>query len=215
LKPTRADLALMSNTPVEMVPMQGEFVPLARFGHRFLAAKDGLWLEAKRPWGRVMWPLAHQDPLVRMPFGTLQAEVQIAFQYPSGFIERFVRDALLAYPAEVGAVVIWNSRNRSVRYHLCESVAAGVGHLRERWPDLSDDESVCMDIHSHGPIPAYFSAIDREDTGSDMVLALVVGKLDQNRPEIALSLFACGLELPMMGAPTATEFTGWGEICQR
>ena len=216
MKPTQADLALMSNTPVEMVPMLGEFEPMQRIGHRFLAAKDGLWLEARRPWGRVVWPLAHQDPMVRMPFGALTPDVQLAFELPTECIDQFVRDAKIAHPAEVGAAVIWNSRTCTVRYHLCETITAGEGHLRERWPELSEEESVCIDLHSHGPIPAYFSSEDRKDTGSEMVVAVVVGKLDRNEPEVAMSLFACGVELSMLAPGSRlVDMNGWGNTCQR
>ena len=216
MKPTKADLALMATTPVEMVPLLGQFEPIDRIGHRFLAAKDGLWLEARRAWGRVVWPLAHQDPAVRMPFGQLAPDVELAFELPKNLIGKFVQDARAAHPAEVGAVVIWNSRCRTVRYHLCETVEAGVGHLRQRWPELSADEAICMDLHSHGPIPAYFSAEDRKDTGSEMVVAVVVGKVDLEEPEVVVSLFACGVELSIFGpGSTLAEMNGWGQTCQR
>ncbi len=216
MKPTSADLALMANAPVEMVPLFGEFERLDRIGHRFLAAKDGLWLEARREWGRLVWPLAHQDPLVRMPFGKLEQHVELAFDLPLASIKQFIRDALQVHPAEVGAAVIWDSNKASARYHLCETISAGVGHLREKWPRLEAHESVCMDFHSHGPIAAYFSTQDRQDTGSEMVVAVVVGKLDLDDPEVAISLFSCGVELCL--APPGTrlsELNGWGEGCQR
>ena len=197
MKPTAMDTMLAAHTPVEVVPKFGEFVPLARNGHRFLVAADGLWLEAVRSWGRVVWPIAQQSK-VSMPFGVLPKKVELTFgQVPVVCLEAFMVDARAASPDEVGGVVIWNEQTGDIRYQRCETIRAGVGFLRERQPVLDDGEHVVVDLHSHGELGAGFSGTDLKDTGAEMVLAGVVGRLNRAEPEIVMSLFACGLQIPV------------------
>ena len=196
MRPTESDLALQAHTPVDVVPLFGEFVRLERSGHRFLAARDGLWLESNRPWGRAVWPLAVQDA-VPMPYGALNQSVELRFgEVPQWCFTRFAQHARKAHPVEIGAVVTWNECTGAFTFHLCESIEARVGHLKARWPIVGEFEHVVLDIHSHGPIAAYFSDEDKSDMGATMVVACVLGRMEQENCEIALSLFACGLELP-------------------
>lgn len=197
MKPSDTDLLLQGHTPVAVVPRFGEFEALTTHGHRFLVDRDGLWIEARRPWAHVIWPLARQDS-TPMPHGALTPVVQLAFdRLPVEALEAFVRDARKHHPAEVGAVVTWNERDGSMRYRLCDVLSAGVGHLRQRWPAFDEGEHPVLDLHSHGPLAAFFSDTDRRDTGTDVVVAGVVGQLDEPRPQLALSLFACGVEIPV------------------
>lgn len=64
-------------------------------------------------------------------------------------------------------------------------------------PSPRANESVAIDIHSHGEIAAYFSGQDRNDMGSNVVLACAVGLLNDPFPTISLSLFASGVEIPI------------------
>ena len=114
---------------------------------------------------------------------------------PHRAIERFIQQATTHHPVEVGAVVVWDEAEQSLRYHECETIKSGVGYLKARWPQLGVNESIAIDLHSHGPIGAYFSSQDRADMGSDVVLACVVGKTDRQTPEIKISLFVCGKEI--------------------
>lgn len=196
MKPTDVDVMLANHTPVVVVPKFGEFEPLDRNGHRFLAAADGLWLEARRAWGRVVWPVAQQSA-VKMPFGQVKRTVELAFgQVPVGCIREFVNHAREQSPHEVGGVVIWSERTGDIRYERCESIEAGVGFLKERRPRLAEGEHVVVDLHSHGEIGAFFSPTDLKDTGSEMVMAGVVGCLGRTEPQLVMSLFACGLRIP-------------------
>lgn len=198
MKLTALDQVLQRHTPVVMVPLHGEFVPMTEVGHRFLAAKDGLWLEVRRSWLHLLWPMARQDT-VPMPFGGLERKVEVAFgRMPMDVLEAFMADAVAAYPNEVGGVVVWDERTGEVSYRTRETVEAGVGHLRAMWPRLEEGESVVMDLHSHGELPPYFSATDRSDTGTEVVIAGVLGRVGSERPAWVFSLFACGMEVPVV-----------------
>lgn len=195
MRPADVDRVLMSHTPAEMVPLHGEFVALERVGHRFLIANDGLWIEARREWIHAIWPLARQRH-VSMPFGTLSATVDVAFaRIPEDCMRQFADDARKAYPLEVGAVVLWQASTGRLRYHLCQTIAAGEDHLQEKWP-TEEGWEVVGDLHSHGKHHAFFSAKDRRDMGSQVLIAGVLGCLDRPDPDIALALFICGLEVP-------------------
>lgn len=197
MTPSDLDALVQGHTPVTMVPLHSAFEPMTRFGHRFLLAGDGLWIEARKPWCHVLWPVA-ACPDVVIPAGRLAAGIELAFgRLPMWAVERFVEDAREVTPNEVGAVVIWNAVDGSLRYERCASLVAGVGHLRAHWPALGADEHVVMDLHSHGPIPAYFSGTDRSDTGADLMVCGVVGRLDKQTPEVVVSLFAVGREIPI------------------
>lgn len=216
MKPNEIDVVLQRHTPVVMVPLHGEFVPLEEAGHRFLAAKDGLWLEVRRPWLHLIWPLAQQHA-VGMPFGVLSKTVDVAFgKIPTECLSEFLADAMAAHPNEVGAVVVWNERSGALEYRARETVEASRGHLRARWPSLGEGEWVVIDLHSHGDLEAFFSSTDRTDTGSEVVIAGVVGRVGSGRPQWVFSLFACGIEIqvtpPELGdEPVAVACEdGWG-----
>lgn len=197
MKPTEIDTVLQQHTPVVMVPMHGEFVPLAEAGHRFLAARDGLWLEVRRPWMHLIWPLAQQRA-VSMPFGALTKTVEVAFgRIPTDCLAEFLADALAAHPNEVGAVIVWNAGTGKLEYRARETVEASRGHLRALWPRVGEDDWVVVDLHSHGDLDAFFSTTDRNDTGSEVVIAGVVGRVRSGQPQWVFSLFACGMEIPV------------------
>jgi PRTRC genetic system protein A len=195
MKPTEADKFLQAHTPVVMVPRFGEYVPLQENGHRFLAAADGLWMEVRRPWCHIVWPVCQQAG-VSMPYGKLDKKVWMAFgQLPTWAVERFQLDAKKHWPNEVGAVVTWNERTGEMAYLPCEVIESGVGRLKQKWPPLGEGVWPVLDIHSHGPIKAFFSGTDRDDTRSDVVVAAVLGEVTEVRPELVVSLFAMGVEI--------------------
>lgn len=202
---TQVDAILQSHTPVVMVPLHGEFIALATVGHRFLAASDGLWLEVRRPWLHLIWPVATQDR-VPMPYGTVQRKVELAFErLPMDVADAFVADALSAYPNEVGGVVLWDERTGDVSYRRAETLQSGVGNLRARWPELEPGQSVVVDLHSHGQFPPFFSETDRADTGSEVVIAGVLGRVGSEQPEWKFALFACGLEISVASPVCVTH----------
>jgi len=204
MKPTDADIFLQAHTPVVMVPRFGEYVPLHENGHRFLAAADGLWIEVIRPWCHIVWPVCQQSA-VAMPYGKLDKKVWMAFgQLPTWAVERFQLDARKHWPNEVGAVVTWDERTGDMDYVLCEVIESGVGRLKQKWPALGEGVWPVLDIHSHGPIKAFFSSTDREDTRSDVVVAAVVGEVTEARPQLVVSLFAMGVEI-RSSLPAALE----------
>lgn len=192
---TEMDQVLQAHTPVEVVPKYGEFVRMEAEDHRFLVCGDGLWVECRRRWVHAILPMARQS-VSAMPFGKVKQTVDLAFKHlPSWAILRFLEEARQHHPKEVGALVSWDEATGEFEYHSCKVLNSGIGHLKQAWPRLREGVWPVLDLHSHGPIPAYFSRQDRADTGMEVIAAGVVGCLDAVKPELALSLFACGVEV--------------------
>jgi PRTRC genetic system protein A len=196
MKPTSADLTLQAHAPLEIVPLFGVFEALKKVGHRFLVAKDGLWLEAKTPWVHVTWPIA-QSRKVPIPAGELTKNVRLAFdKVPAGMLKKFVEMAMDASPNEIGAVVLWNEQTDQFELVATRTIRSGIGHLKYARPEVGQHEHVVMDLHSHGPIRAYFSKTDVADTGAEVVIAAVVGNVEKS-VDVKVCLFACGLQIPV------------------
>lgn len=196
MKPSKADLMLQAHAPIVTVPVYGEFEELNKTGHRFLLARDGLWLEARNPWVYVRWPIA-QCRKVPIPAGELAKSVVLAFdRAPADLLNRFILMARDACPNEIGAVVVWNEDHDEFELVATRTIKAGIGHLKYERQETADREHVVMDLHSHGPLKAYFSKVDVADTGSEVVIAVVVGNLEK-AVEVKVCLFACGMQIPV------------------
>lgn len=196
MKPTPVDLMLQRHAPVEVVPVYGEFEALSGIGHRFLLARDGLWLESRRAWAYVRWPIA-QSRKVSIPAGELQKEAKLSFgKLPRWLVEDFSSLARDASPAEVGAVVVWDEETGEFELLGTKTLQSGIGHLRYERPEVPPKRHIVMDLHSHGPLKAYFSKTDVADTGSEVVICVVVGTVDE-AVSVRVSLFACGLQIPV------------------
>lgn len=75
---------------------------------------------------------------------------------------------------------------------------------------MADDETVAVDLHTHGRAPAFWSADDdRDDQG--IKVAGVFGLLDQPRPMARFRLVINGLyqDLPRHPWPGPEVLAGW------
>jgi PRTRC genetic system protein A len=186
------DAVLQTACPTLMVPKFGEFEPMIKSGHRFHAAADGLWLEVKRPWLHLLWPIAQQN-LCAMPYGTLEKKIQFAFgRIPSELMQIFVADSTAALPNEFGAWLIWDDIEKILKYRPLKAIETGPGHLKVERPDLDEHESLAVDLHSHGHYDAGFSPTDNRDDHGEVKLSGVVGKLGTAEPTIVFRLCAAG-----------------------
>lgn len=205
MQPTELDQYLHDTTPVEVVPRFGTFEAMERNGHRFLAAADGLWVECRRDWLHAIVPLALQDT-TPMPFGRVTPSVALAYgRLPVWVIDRFIATARRHHPREVGAVVTWSATTREFSYHECEVLESSASRLRQQYPALGEDDMPVLDLHSHGSAGAFFSSTDLKDTASEVIAAGVLGRVMDDRPELKLSLFVCGIEVPTGLSPELLE----------
>lgn len=197
----RMDLALLRAAPVAVVPRHGEFIPLQENGHRFLLAAGGLFLEVRRPWLYFVHPLAAGLP-VRMPFGAVEPKIELAFGRLGNamtLIRQFARSALREAPNEWADMIVWNANTGDLSDLNVDIEECTPASVRYRCRDLHDHESIAIDLHSHGHLPAFFSDTDDADDAGSVKIAGVIGDLDKpdSPHRAAFRLCALGLYLPV------------------
>lgn len=189
------DTALQASAPVAMVPKYEEMQWLEQSGHRFLMAADGLWLEVRRSWLHLVWPLAKQEA-VAMPYGQVEKRCQVAGgKLPADLIQRFVTDAQLAGHVEHAAWIVWDAEAQRYHYQDVEVLSATEGHVDYLRPKLADGKEMAIDLHSHGADYAYFSPKDNKDDRGEVKVSIVVGQCLTAEPAIKARLCAMGLYL--------------------
>lgn len=200
------DSILQQACPTIMVPLYEEMSLLSRSGHRFLAAADGLWMEIKRPWLHIIWPLAQQNA-VAMPYGNLKQSISFSFDcIPAEPLDQFMDDACRTLPNEFAAWIVWNSETKAFSYRPLLAKIAGPVYLNLERPVLGEHEHLVVDIHSHGHLPAVFSKIDDMDDAGEVKLSVVIGSLGVGQTATRkLRLCANGITI---GADILKELTG-------
>lgn len=195
------DQALLSAAPLLPVPLFGEFQPLETNGHRFLVGRNGLFIEAKRPWFRAIWPVAEQVKAA-IPYGRIAPRVEFAFGVlPVELLRRFVDDARKALPNEAAAWLIFNENSKNLEYRLLENDSATPGSIQYRAPPLLNGEHLAVDLHSHGGLGAFFSSTDDMDDAGSFKVAGVIGHVDRDKPSVSFRLCLGGMfaNLPFHG----------------
>jgi len=113
-----------------------------------------------------------------------------AFERVVGFFARIGAE----HNAEAAVLLAWDRRRRRVRLIVPEQVATvgkswsgtnyPIGLRYERPKDLAPDEFVFGDIHSHVNLAAYASGTDVADEEHLPGLHIVVGRIDEEPPQI-------------------------------
>lgn len=192
------DNILQTLCPTVMVPRYSPLDPLHGPGHRFLAAADGLWLEVRRPWLRLVWPLCCQAE-VKMPYGELEPSMEFSFdKVPEEFFRRFIKDAEDAHPIECSAWLVWNEEREWLEYRKLRTIAGTSASLNVERPPLLPHEHLAVDIHSHGgDIPAFFSPEDDRDDRGEVKIGVVVGNVNSETTNVVMRLSVLGLFIPL------------------
>jgi len=187
-----SDAILQKACPTIMVPRFGEFEPLTDPGHRYLAADSGLWIELKRTWLNLFWPVALQNSFT-MPYGPLEKKIEFAFDHiPLEMLDLFIADATAALPNEAGAWLIWDEKDKKLKYRLLRSIKAEPDYLEVDRPSLADHEFLAVDLHSHAFDSAYFSPRDDGDDRHEVKISGVIGRLGEEQPEMVFRLCTGG-----------------------
>ena len=190
------DTILQELTPVVPVPRFEALAPSpSDVGHRFLVAGDGLWVEAGTPWLRARMPLSRSS--VALPFGAIESVLEFKCgKLPRTLFQAFIETAREASPKETAAIITWHCDTGEFRL-VSIAVEAGKSHVRYERPRLAEGEFLVVDMHSHGTLPACFSAQDDADDFGEIKLAVVVGHCDTEAPEVTARLCLLGLYIPL------------------
>lgn len=190
------DRIIAEHAPLVPVPRYSMLPDLAPIAHRYLAAEDGLWLEVRRPWLHTAWQIA--ESAIALPYGAAPA-LDPQKRYAFGelaivhLVDSFLVTARQALPNEAAAWGIWNDRTRALEYRPCIAIDAGPAGIKLERPRLGEDEHFAVDIHSHGAMPAFFSATDDADDDGEVKLSMVLGRVDTDKPQVRIRLCLMGL----------------------
>lgn len=166
------DQMLQTQFPTIMVPIHETLGKLSQLGHRFLIAKNGLWLEIKRTWlyGRVQ---ISPPSTVAIPYGDVEPELVLP-KIPRELLQQFQSYAESKLPMECAARIILNNSTMQMRIQFLESVDVSRGHINYVLDSLASDEVCFFDIHSHGYHSAFFSLTDDADDRGETKIAGVL-----------------------------------------
>ena len=180
------DAALQASCPVLAAPRFGALPDMPN-GQRLIVAANGLFVQVRLDWLDCVQRLA-PAPGLPLPYGSVDERLRFSFGVlPIRLIEDFVAAGRRGLPNEVAGVLIYQRATRSLRLALCEPVRATPGRIEYRRPAMDGDETVAVDLHTHGHGPAFWSADDdRDDLG--IKVAGVFGCLHQTRPEAEFRL---------------------------
>lgn len=175
------DVLLQNLTPVIPVPRFSPLAPMEKPGHRYLLARDGLWLEVYRPWihGRVPLATCEFSGEHRLPFGELEQSIE--YRFGAEDLQRlqalFAYDACKTLPNEAAAWGVYDEKSGRLEYRALLADAASATGITFQRPRLADHEHLAVDIHSHGAGPAGFSTTDDRDDLGEVKISLVAGGL--------------------------------------
>lgn len=190
------DLALQMACPVIAAPRFGELPPMKN-GQRIVIGANGVFVQVRLDWLDCIQPLMPQSPALRLPYGIVREKIALAFGVlPVRLIEPFIAAARARLPDEVAGVLIHARRTGQLRLAVCETLRASPVRVHYRLPALATDETVAVDLHSHGCGAPFWSAEDdRDDMG--IKIAGVFGNLHLPRPAARFRLAINGLFRPL------------------
>lgn len=174
------DVALQASCPIIAAPRFGT-LPAMDNGQRIILAANGVFVQVKLDWLDCIQRLAPALP-VPLPYGTVKEHLAFAFGVlPLQLIERFLEAGRRGLPNEIAGALIYSRRSRTLRLALCEPAAASPHRIDYRVPAMDADETLAVDLHTHGCGAPFWSATDnRDDQG--IKVAGVFGLLHQPRP---------------------------------
>ncbi|MCU7369528.1 PRTRC system protein A [Paucibacter sp. O1-1] len=186
------DHALLSACPVVAAPRFGALPDMPN-GQRIVVARNGWFVQTRLDWLDSITALGMEPPAMRLPYGDIEEHLRFSFgPLPIRMIEEFVAYGRAHLPNEVAGVLIYSRTNGRLRLAICEAEWASPVRIDYRRPPMANDETVAVDLHTHGRGPAFWSADDdRDDQG--IKVAGVFGLLDQPAPMACFRLVVNGL----------------------
>lgn len=181
------DAMNMANFPVIVAKHAQGIEPAAAFGQRYIVGKRGLYREVNTPWLLSRTLIA--APVMSMPYGDVE-EVSVfkCGSPPSSLWTEFIQHAKERSPVECAGLMIWNVETHGWRLVMREESLATPSRVDYLEPSLDDDEIAVVDVHSHGHHRAFFSSRDNADDQGCIKVAAVIGRIDQETPEVEIRL---------------------------
>jgi PRTRC genetic system protein A len=184
------DRALQAACPVVAAPRFGG-LPDMENGQRIILAANGVFVQVKLDWLDCIQRLAPALP-IPLPYGGIEERLAFTFGVlPIRLIEDFIEAGRRGLPNEVAGALIYSRRSRNLRLALCEPIDVSPVQIDYRVPAMDDDETLAVDLHTHGCGAPFWSAKDdRDDQG--IKVAGVFGYLHQPKPRALFRLVVNG-----------------------
>jgi PRTRC genetic system protein A len=174
------DATLFAGVPLLPAPRFGSLPALLPGQKRFLAAMDGIYVEACSHAMSVRLKVGEG----LLPYGPMSNEVRLsAGPVPRALLREFVERAQAQSDCEIAAAVVLDGEG-VYRLHWPTVHHASAAHVH--YADQIDDDRLVLDLHTHATGPAFFSAMDDASDRSrpGPYFACVVGRCDRDDPEL-------------------------------
>lgn len=175
------DLALQASCPVLAVPRFGPLPPMAN-GQRLLVAANGVFVQVRLDWLDCIQRLSPAFGGFPLPYGDVQEQIAFAFpRLPIRLIEQFLVEARMRLPDEAAGALVYSRGTGQLRLVVHSPLSASSAHIDYGVLPLDPDETLAVDLHTHGRLPAFWSPTDnRDDNG--IKIAAVFGDLHRPQP---------------------------------
>lgn len=160
--------------------------------YQYILAENGLFLRARTPWWEVMMPLMRYPVRGLLPVTTVFRLVM--GRLPESLLAAAYQSALTAREKNGGlreALYSFHVQEKQVRLMRPRQIATPVNVTSAGL----DDPTILLELHSHGHMPAFWSATDDHDE-QGIRLYGVMGQLD-SVPEIKFRVGVCGHWKPL------------------
>jgi PRTRC genetic system protein A len=189
----KRDVALQLSCSVISMPMYSPLAPLVTSGERIIMARNGTFLEVRRPWARIVTQVG-PALATTVPFGSVDEVVEYtAGKLPRWLLGEFAEWAQEQNNVEIGAVITWNETTGEYLLRRSKSNHATSGSLDYELPQLAEGEHIVVDCHSHSHHHAFFSPVDDRDDCHAVKFAFVVGNCDTANPTTMTRLCVRGI----------------------
>lgn len=181
------DVMVLNNFPVVVAKHSQHLEEPAVPGQRYIVGRQGLYREVSTPWllSRAL-VAGTKSPT---PYGQVEEVVTLKCgSPPTDLWHEFIAHAKTVSPVECAGLMIWNVHTGRWRLAIREVTHASPDRVDYMEPTLVDDEIAVVDVHSHGLHPAFFSSLDNHDDEGSIKVSAVIGRLDQDVPEVAIRL---------------------------
>ena len=186
------DEALQHACPVLAAPLFGD-LPAMENGQRVIVASNGVFVQVKRDWLDCVERLGGIDAALPLPYGKMTPSVCFTFgTIPIALLDAFIAAGRAGLPNEIAGGLIYSPQRTTLRFAIYEVLHSTAHGIEYRMPPLARDESIAVDLHTHGRLPAFWSGTDDVDDRSVKV-AGVFGNLDRERPSAAFRLVLNGM----------------------
>jgi PRTRC genetic system protein A len=185
------DEALRRSCPTVAAPRFGPLPEMAN-GQRVIVAANGVFLQTRLDWLDCTMRIAEIGQSPPLPYGVVRERMDFAFGViPMRLLDTFVGIGRAGLPNEVAGGLIYARTSGGLRLEVYETLQATPDGIDYRMPLLADDESIAIDLHTHGCAAAFWSSTDNGDDRG-VKLAGVFGHLHRDKPSAAFRLAVNG-----------------------